>query len=339
MIPPMNSPCQAASAGTTGLRTVAVVAYDGIEILDAAGPIEVFEMVNRTLRERGEPPAYALTLLAGAAGPVTTAAGVRLVADAAWEDAPASLDTLVVVGSPDGPLADALADRRLIAWLRQVAGRVRRLVSVCTGAFLLAEAGLLSGRRVTTHWLDVERLGRAYPALAVEPDAIYVRDGAVATSAGVTTCLDLTLALVEEDFGREMALAVARRLVLFLKRPGGQAQYSTQLRAQATVAGPLAPLLAWLGEQFRRPLTVEELAARAAMSPRNFARVFARETGMPPARYLEQLRFEQAVRLLEDSDYPLARIAVESGFASAEHLRRAFRRRLGVTPRAYRERF
>ena len=322
------------------MKTIAIVVYEGVEILDIVGVVEVFDLVNRGLREQGDSePVYSIKLLASQAGPFATSSGVRMIADAGWYDADGVIDTLIVVGSPDEYLKRALEERKLIGWLKKNGGRVRRLVSVCTGVFLLAEAGLLEGRRVTTHWLDVERLRKEYPGVTVEPDAIYVRDGSVATSAGVSTGMDLALALVEEDCGRKVALSIARRMVLYLKRPGGQTQFSTQLRAQMAVEGPLASLLAWLEENAHLKLTVEELAERAAMSPRNFARIFMRETGITPAKYIDQIRLERAIRLLEDTAYPLEMVASVSGFASAEQLRRVFRRRMGITPIEYRERF
>lgn len=321
-------------------RTVAVAAYEGAELLDVTGPIEVFNMLNRCLSETApEKPGYRIVLLAEKSGPFTTCPGVRIVADHAWDEFPETADTILVPGSPDAALEVALKNRRLVEWLAQAGPRTRRLVSVCTGAFLLAEAGLLNGRRATTHWLDLERLRREYPEVEVENDAIYTRDGSVATSAGVTAGMDLALALVEEDFGRKMALAVARRLVMFLKRPGGQAQFSTQLRAQMVEGGQLAPLLSWLKENRCGRVTVEELADRVAMSPRNFARVFVRETGTTPAKYLDQLKLERSIALLEETMLPLEQVARDSGFTGAEQMRRAFIREVGVTPIAYRTRF
>jgi len=316
-------------------RGVGIVAYDGAELLDITGPVEVFNMLNRCLGATG----YRVVLLGEAAGPLVSAAGMRLIADAGWQEYAEPLDTIVVVGSPDDALARALANRPLVDWLRGAPTRARRVVSVCTGAFLLAEAGLLEGRRATTHWMDLERLETCYPGVQVEGDAIYVRDGAVATSAGVTAGIDLSLALVEEDFGRTLALAVARRLVMYLKRPGGQAQFSTQLRAQMVEGGALAGLLARLRQNPAHPYTVPELAQLAAMSPRNFARVFARETGTTPARYLEQLRLERAIALLEQGGLPIGSVARESGFSCAEQLRRSFIKQMGVSPVGYRTRF
>lgn len=322
------------------MKSIAVVAYEGAEIFDTAGVIEVFELVNRGLREQGNrEPAYEIKLLAAEAGPFATSSGVRLVADAGWYDVDWAIDSLVVIGSPDEYLNQALSDTKLIAWLKTIGHQARRLVSVCTGVFLLAKAGLLDGRRVTTHWMDVERLRSEYPGLTVEPDAIYVRDGAIATSAGISTGIDLALALVEEDCGRKVALSIARRMVLYLKRPGGQAQFSTQLRAQMAVEGPLARLLVWLEEHAHLKLSVNELAERAAMSPRNFARIFMKETKMTPLKYIDQIRLERAIRLLEETAYPMEMVADGSGFASAEQLRRVFRQRMGITPVEYRERF
>lgn len=322
------------------MKTIAIVVYEGVEILDTTGLVEVFHLVNRGLHEQGgSEPAYDIKLLASKAGPFATSSGVSLIADAGWHDANGVIDTLIVAGSPDEYLNRALADRRLVEWLKTSGGKVRRLVSVCTGAFLLAEAGLLEGKRVTTHWMDVERLRKEYPGVKVEPDAIYVRDGAVSTSAGISTGIDLALALVEEDCGRKVALSIARRMVLYLKRPGGQTQFSTQLRAQMAVEGPLTHLLVWLEENAHLKHSAEDLAERAAMSLRNFARIFVKETGMTPLKYIDQIRMERAISLLEETTSPMDMVASRSGFASAEQLRRVFRRRMGITPIEYRERF
>lgn len=331
----MNMETAAKKKGAATLRKIAVIAYDGAELLDTTGPIGVFNMLNRCI----DYEAYQVVLLAESAGPFVSSSGLQLVADGSWQDEVGPLDTVVVVGSPDAALARALECRELVEWLKRSKGLARRIVSVCTGAFLLAEAGLLDGRRATTHWMDLDRLRSRYPMLTVEPDAIFVRDGEIATSAGVTAGLDLALALVEEDFGRQWALAVARRMVMYLKRPGGQAQFSTQLRAQMVEGGPLASLLTRLRERPELPYSVEKLAELAAMSPRNFARVFARETGMTPARYLDQVRLERAIVLLEDSRVPIAGVARMSGFTCPEQLRRTFIRHMGITPVGYRKRF
>lgn len=320
-------------------RTIAIVIYDGCEILDATAPAGAFEMANRILSDHGaEQPGYNIVLLAEHAGHVATSSGVRLVADS-WLDATDEIDTLIVAGSPDNALRQALANNALIDWIKNMGSCVRRLVSVCTGAFILAEAGMLDGRRATTHWMDAERLGREYPTVRVEPDAIFVRDGFIATSAGVTAGLDLALSLIEEDFGKSLALAVARRLVMYLKRPGGQTQFSTQLRNQMVTDDSLSTALTWLENNFQGKISVDDLAEQACMSPRNFARTFLRETGTTPARYIELIRLEHAVQIFEDANKPLAAIVMECGFSSTEHMRRAFYRHFGISPVEYRERF
>jgi transcriptional regulator GlxA family with amidase domain len=233
----------------------------------------------------------------------------------------------------------AEGDEALIAWLRDAAKRARRVTSVCTGAFLLARAGLLDGRRATTHWASCTDLAERHPTITVEPDPIFVRDGNVATSAGVTAGMDLALALVEEDLGREVALEAARWLVLFLKRPGGQAQFSAQLAAQTADRAPLRELQAWIPDHLDQDLSVPALAGRASMSERNFARAFRRETGMTPGAYVEAARVESARIALETGDLPVASVARQSGFGTVETMRRAFRRRVGVSPVDYRTRF
>jgi transcriptional regulator GlxA family with amidase domain len=226
-----------------------------------------------------------------------------------------------------------------VAGVRRVARRDRRVGSVCTGAYLLAEAGVLDGRRVTTHWASCRDLAERYPRLSVEPDPIFVRDGPVITSAGVTAGMDLALALVEEDHGRELALAVARRLVMFVKRPGGQSQFSIALEAQASAREPVPDVQAFIAAHPGADLSVGALARRAGMSPRNFARVFARETGTTPARFVERARVEAARRQLEDTGLGLAGVADACGFGSVETLRRSFLRQLRVGPAEYRHRF
>lgn len=228
---------------------------------------------------------------------------------------------------------------RLTDWLRTHGGGAGRLVSVCTGGLLLAEAGLLDGRRATTHWYACERMARDYPAVSVEPDPIYVRDGPVATSAGVTAGIDLALALVEEDHGRDVALTIARHLVVFLRRPGNQAQFSAQLAAQTARRDPLRDVQQWITEHPGENLGVERLAARARLSPRHFARAFQAETGVTPGRYVERVRVDHARRLLEESGEGIAQIARACGYGNPEALRRAFVRTLGQPPAEYRRRF
>jgi transcriptional regulator GlxA family with amidase domain len=233
----------------------------------------------------------------------------------------------------------AVEDERLVAWLKAAAERSRRVTSVCTGAFLLAQAGLLEGRRVTTHWASCDELARRHPDVEVDSDPIFVRDGNLITSAGVTAGMDLALALVEEDLGRDVALATARWLVLFLKRPGGQAQFSAQLAAQVADREPLRELQEWLPDNLGEDLSVPALARRACMSERNFARAFRGETGMTPAAYVELARVESARIALETSNVSVETVARQAGFGTVETMRRAFRRRVGVSPNSYRGRF
>jgi transcriptional regulator GlxA family with amidase domain len=268
-------------------------------------------------------------------GTVTTSAGLGIVAEPLPGDAEPS-DTLVVAGG--WGVYDAARDPALVAWVRAQAASARRVASVCTGAFLLAAAGLLDERRAVTHWTRCAELGRRYPAVRVEPDPIFIRDGDVWTSAGVTAGIDLTLALIEDDLGRALALDVARHLVVFLKRPGGQAQFSTALSLQKT-GDRFGELHAWIAENLSADLSLGALAARAGMSERSFVRHYRSQTGMTPARSIEQLRLEAARRLLGDTALPVKRIAARCGFGSEETMRRGFLRAVGVTPQAYRERF
>jgi transcriptional regulator GlxA family with amidase domain len=262
---------------------------------------------------------------------------VTLAPDRSLEQCKGPIDTLVCAGGTGA--RDACGDRELIDWLRAAARRSRRVASVCTGAFLLAEAGLLEGRRATTHWSACAALGRSHPAVRVEPDPIFVRDGDLYTSAGVTAGMDLALALVDEDLGREVALEVARWLVLFVRRPGGQSQFSAQLAAQTAEREPLRELQAWISDNLDADLSVPALARRACMSERNFARAFRREVGMTPAAYVEAVRVEGARNALEVAAAPVEQVARQAGFGTVETMRRAFRRRLGVSPGDYRNRF
>jgi transcriptional regulator GlxA family with amidase domain len=318
---------------------VVMVVYPGVQVLDVTGPLEVFANANRRLDRQGDRRArrYQIEIAAREAGPVRTTSGIELIAQRGFGEVRGPIDTLLVAGG-DGA-TEAMRDRVLIGFLRRRASAARRVASVCTGTFLLAGAGLLDGRRATTHWASCGRLAALYPKIEVEADPIFVRDGKYWSSAGVCAGMDLALALIEQDHGRELALTVARWLVLFLKRPGGQAQFSAELSAQATEHDAIRGLQGWAQKNLAGALDVATLAKRAAMSPRNFARVFAREVGETPARWVERARVEAARRLLEESVAGVDEIARRCGFGSAESLRRAFLRRVRVSPAAYRGRF
>jgi transcriptional regulator GlxA family with amidase domain len=313
------------------MRRVVILAYPGVQTLDAIGPAEVFSTATAIAGD-----GYEVEVVAPEAGPLATSS-VSICADRSLADCRGAIDTLLVAGG-SGSRA-ARDDDALIAWLRGAADRSRRVTSVCTGALLLARAGLLDGRRATTHWAWCGHLAGEHPAISVEPEPIFVRDGHVATSAGVTAGMDLALALVEEDLGPDAALGVARWLVLFLRRPGGQAQFSAQLAAQTAERAPLRHLQSWIPDHLGENLTVPALARRAAMSERNFARAFRRETGVTPAAYVEAARVERARIALESGDLPVDAVARQVGFGTVETLRRAFRRRVGVSPADYRNRF
>jgi transcriptional regulator GlxA family with amidase domain len=261
---------------------------------------------------------------------------LRIVPECALEDAP-PLDTLLVPGGVGSRIIDG--DARLMRWLRERAASTRRVVSVCTGAYVLAAAGLLDGRRVTTHWRFAQDLQRRYRAVKVEPDRLYLRDGSIATSGGLTAGMDLALALIEEDLGAAAALAVARQLVMYVKRPGNQAQFSTPLAAQSQGAGRMGALVEWLLVHLGDDIGIERMAERVSMSPRHFRRVFADTFGATPARFVERLRLEQACLQLTQGRASIERIARSVGFNSADAFRRAFRSRYGATPAEYRERF
>jgi transcriptional regulator GlxA family with amidase domain len=319
-------------------RHVIVVAFPGVQSLDVSGPVEVFAGAQRLL-ERSERAdrGYRVRLASRDGAALATSSDLTLVPQLALRALTWPVDTLIVAGG-EGARA-AAADPELVAWLREHAPRARRVASVCTGAFVLAAAGLLNGRRATTHWASCAALARLHPDVHVESDPIYLRDGPVWTSAGVTAGMDLALALVEEDLGREAALTVARWLVMFLRRPGNQSQFSAQLGAQFADRESLRGLQAWLPDHLDADLSVEAMARRTGMSPRHFARSFRHQVGVTPARYVERARLEAARRRLEESADPVERVAAACGFGTAETMRRAFLRALGVGPAEYRRRF
>jgi transcriptional regulator GlxA family with amidase domain len=309
------------------VRRVVIAAFPDCMSLDVVGPAEVFSTARM----------YDVEIVAPDPEPFFMSNGMQAVPHAGMDDLRGPIDTLVIAG---GQGTRRLAgDPRVVAWTRAAAKRSRRVTSVCSGAFVLAAAGLLDGRRATTHWQWCDTLARLHPEVAVERDAIYIVDGPVYTSAGVTAGMDLALALVEEDLGPDVARDVAQQLVVFLRRPGGQSQFSAQIAAQPAEREPLREVQAHIAANVAADLTVPSLAERAAMSPRNFARAFRRETGMTPAAYVESVRVEQARIALEGSDAGVESIARHCGFGTVETMRRAFHRRLGVGPAAYRSRF
>ena len=320
------------------MKTIAIVVFDDAQILDVAGPMEIFRGATLAVRERRAQaaPAYETRIVAREAGPVRTSCGLTIVATDAFASAPRAVDTLIVAG---GVMDAALEDAALLRYVHDTAARARRVVATGTGTFVLATSGLLDGRRATTHWRAAKALAALFPRVRVEPDQVFVRDGPFLTSAGASAALDQSLALVQEDFGRDVAMSVAHRKVMFLRRTGGESQVSTHLSAQMIGHEGLAKLAAWILDNTGRDITAEMLAEQSAMSPRTLARLFARELGMTPAGFIERARLEVARRLLEESDMRIDTIARRSGFGSEERLRRSFQRGLGMTPREYHERF
>jgi transcriptional regulator GlxA family with amidase domain len=305
------------------MRDVLIVLFDRVQCLDVTGPLEVFTHANYRVRTAS---------MSGVM--VRSSSGLRMVPDQDLRSA-GPADLLLVPGGPGARESDP----GLVAWLRRHARESKRLASVCTGTFLLAEAGLLDGRRVTTHWGHAGTLATRFPALDVDPEPIFIKDGNVITSAGVTAGIDLALALVEEDQGRDAALRIARGLVVFLRRPGNQAQFSAQLAAQVASREPLRDVQQWITENPEADLSVEALAARASLSPRQFARAFSAEVGMTPGRYVDRVRLESARRRLEDTSDGVEQTARACGYGTAESMRRAFIRVLGTSPAEYKNRY
>ena len=314
-------------------QRIVFVAFEGVEALDITGPWEVLHTAGLIAGQQPE-----LRCVTADGRDIRSNSGLSFRADAAiGELGPEPIDTLVVPGGAG--VRDALRERGLIDAIATRSAAARRTAGVCTGAFLLAEAGLLDGRRATTHWAGCERLAARYPEVAVEPDPIFIRDGDIYTSAGVTSGMDLALALVEEDLGAEVALQTARMLVVYARRPGGQTQFSVQLAHQLAERAPLRELQTWMEEHLAEDLSVGALADRLHLSERQFARVFRRELGTTPGDYVEQLRVERARNILETDAAALETVASRCGFAGAEVMRRAFQRRLGTSPSEYRQRF
>jgi transcriptional regulator GlxA family with amidase domain len=331
----LRSAAQGGTMRRVAARTVLIVLFAGVQSLDVTGPLEVFAGATDYQAAVGR-HGYEIRTASLGGGQVTSSSGLVLVPSADLREiSGAEIDTLVVPGGN----GTAAPDAELIRRLREHGPRARRIASVCTGAFLLAAAGLLDGRTVTTHWAYADALARQFPAVNVQSDPIFVRDGKIATSAGVTAGIDLALALVEEDIGRAAALAVARGLVVYLRRPGGQAQFSAHLQAQSAQRAPLREVQQWITEHPGADLSVAALAARAGLSPRQFARAFSAETGTPPGRFVGRVRLETARRMLEESGRGVTQVARACGYGTPEAMRRAFVQSLGVPPASYRHRF
>ena len=310
------------------MRKVVIVGPPPVQVLDVTGPLEVFSNA----------PNYEIQLAnPGLERTIQTHRGFVLADATPIADVHGPIDTLVIAGGPGAE--SGRYDPNFIAWIAKAAKQSRRVASICTGAFLLAEAGLLNGKQAVTHWSFCDRLARDYPQIAVRPEPIYLRDGSVYTSAGITAGIDLSLALVEEDHGHEIALKIARFLVMFLVRPGGQAQYSHMLLHQAITSQPLRELQVWMLEHLREDLTVEFLAERIGMSARHFTRVCVRETGMNPGQFVDRMRVEAAQQIIDSSSRGLKEVADSCGFKSADAMRRTFLRVLGVTAGEYASRF
>ena len=335
-ISPLNSPDTATATATatdSAPRHVVVVVYPDVMAMDVCGPMEAFAMANFLTQRR----LYRLSTAAVSADPVRTSLGFSIIPEYALADLTDPIDTLLISGG-DGQAA-ASHDSQLTGWLRQAAPCARRHGSICTGAFVLAASGLLDGKLATTHWAVAPLLEEHFPATTVEADRIFVRDGQTYTSAGISAGIDLALALIEEDHGQALALDVARNLVVFLKRSGGQSQFSTHLQAQFSALPPIRKAQQWALSHLAEDLSTAALAARVGMSERNFRRLFVAELGLAPRTYIEKIRLDAARRQMEDSSLPAQTVATRCSFGTVLNLRRVFLRHLGVTPQQYRARF
>jgi transcriptional regulator GlxA family with amidase domain len=316
-------------------RRVELLAFPDVQLLDITGPFQVLAGANRQAEESGQPLPYDLKVVAAVPGPVMSSAGLAFLAEP-LPPADLPLHTLIIAGGHG--IRAAFRDRSLVSWVKQRAEVTLRVTSVCSGAFILAATGLLDGRRAATHWFNCAALATIFPAVRVEQDPIYINDGRIWTSAGVTAGIDMALALVEADLGRAMATTVARHLVVFAKRPGGQAQFSTEL-ALAGSDTTFDKLHGWMKENLRGNLAVPVLAEQAGMSERSFLRHYRQITGTTPARAVERVRVEAARKALSETRLPVKRVARDCGFGTEETMRRSFMRVLAVAPHAYRERF
>jgi transcriptional regulator GlxA family with amidase domain len=320
-------------------RHIAFLVMPNATLLDITGPYEAFSVAAQCLQASGKDDVtYILhTLSLDRNKIVKTSSGLCLQCETSINALDYSIDTLFIPGIPES-LKD-MVDSKTLSWIKQQSTQVRRICSICTGAFILAEAAILDNRKVATHWKLCNRLAKDYPSLKVDRESIFIKDGHVYTSAGVSSGIDLALALIEEDFGRTLALDVARELVVYLKRPGNQAQFSVALKHQGVDYQPIQSIKDWLLEHLKDRITIEQLAEQALMSPRNFARVFVKETGITPAKYIEKLRLEAACRFLTETQLTLEAISCECGLTNIDNMRRLFIKHLKVTPSSYRQCF
>lgn len=319
-------------------RRIVVVAIPDVIPLEIIGPVDAFNEANVFLEHAGRKDiGYDIEVVGLHKGTVYENHGFKLVVERSYADVRGKIDTLMVQAVDADECS--LRDRRFISWIRRQAPRVRRLASVCAGTYILAETGLLNGRRATTHWCAADDFRSRYPDVSLDTDPIYIQDGNIYTSAGVTSGIDLTLAMIEEDYGRDLALKVAQGLVLFLRRPGNQAQFSVQMKTGFPEETRIGEVQSYVSENLDRDLRVEQLAKRAGMSPRNFARVFKEQVGLSPGQFVEQSRLEIARQLLESSALTIAQVADKCGYGTVDGMRLGFDRQLGVSPREYRSRF
>ncbi|HDS1115488.1 TPA: helix-turn-helix domain-containing protein [Pluralibacter gergoviae] len=317
---------------------ISIVLYPGFKLLEATGPLSVFNYANARLAAAGKAPGYDVAFAASAPGPVMSDNHISLLATVPLASPDLLNGRVILLGSPD--IENAVVENgEIVAWLKNSGLRVRELVALCSGSFFLAEAGLLNGLRATTHWRVSDKLQQRYPAVNVDSNAIFIRQGKIWTSAGVTASIDLALSIVEDDFGREVALDVARELVVYLKRQGGQPQFSALLQSQNEEHSLAARLRGRVLDSPQESISIHRLAAAFAMSERNFMRTLKKQTGLSPTQFIENVRLELARQYLETSAHGLKQVAFAAGFSSQEHMRRTFKKRIGVSPSDYRQRF
>lgn len=324
--------------GNSARRRVVIVTNPRAASLEYMGPMQVFDEAGLFLEHSDRPDlAYRVEIVTTQAGHIYNRKGLSISADVPYHRLRGKVDTLLFQAADE--YDDCLGDERFISWVAAMSGKVRRIASICTGAFILAQAGVLDGRRATTHWCTINDFRKRYPRVKLEADPIYTKDGHVYTSAGATAGMDLTIALIEEDFGTEFARRVAQGLVMYLRRPGNQAQFSVHLASRFAEEPGISEIQAYVSQNLQDDLRIETLAERFNMSPRNFTRVFTRQVGMTPGRYVEQCRLESARQYLEQSEVVLSQVAKRCGYSTPDGLRLAFDRHLGVSPREYRKRF